>query len=105
MSIGEQLSDLVELQDEITHLVEGGNPAHTYTLTKKQNERRQLIDGIVSDYNTLLECVIGIAGESCCETEGCTVEDPMCDVMKARAALVEIGYKGSLKGSQKGSEL
>jgi len=31
-----------------------------------------------------------VAGGPCCETEGCSIEEPMCDAMNARAALAAL---------------
>jgi len=38
----------------------------------------------------LVEFVEGIAAESCCQTPGCSEDDPRCTTMEARAALVAV---------------
>lgn len=39
----------------------------------------------------LVEAVRGIAASACCETPGCSVANPLCDAMTARAAMHEAG--------------
>jgi len=36
---------------------------------------------------SMIAALVDIAAGSCCETEGCSEEDPMCDTMIARAGL------------------
>ena len=48
--------------------------------------RRELL-AAEDERERLREFVEGIAGGSCCESPGCSIDDPMCDTMMARAML------------------
>jgi len=42
---------------------------------------------LISRIPEMVDALVDIASGPCCESPGCTVDDPSCDTMRARAAL------------------
>ncbi len=53
----------------------------------KAEKAEAAIAAALDERERLREFVEGIAGGSCCESPGCSIDDPMCDTMMARAML------------------
>lgn len=72
----------------------GGEPGtvdHARHIARKATARAEAAESALAEarerITRLEEALQGIADGFCCETPGCSTEDPKCDTMLARAAL------------------
>jgi len=56
-------------------------------MTPEMGRRRARVIAAGDD---LLEALKSIAAGECCLTPGCSINDPMCDAMIARAAIAKV---------------
>ena len=89
------LGALISAQDAVTCAAELVPDRETddKLVTAYKNARNAILSEFAAlrqQRDELAEALKSIGADSCCQTEGCCIDDPYCYVMTARAALASI---------------